>query len=189
MRSIDRVAAAAVLICAAFLADGAGQPAAAQAFDTGFAGLASDSSQPIEIEADELEVRDKEGVAVFTGNVTVKQQGAALQTQRLTVHYVGEPEGGGEGAATPGSGQEIDRLEADGKVLVTSEGQAASGDSGYVDMQGKELVLAGNVTLTQGPNVVTGDRLVVDLNNGRARIESTSRVRMLLTPNSGGGSE
>jgi lipopolysaccharide export system protein LptA len=52
-----------------------------------------------------------------------------------------------------------------------------------IDMQAREMVLAGNVTLTQGENVITGDRLVVDLKSGRATVESSSRVRMLLTPN------
>lgn len=160
-------------------------PLAAQTFDTGFASLAGDSDTPIEIEADELEVRDKEGVAVFTGNVTVRQEGAALQTQSLTVHYVqDEQERAAATPTNPGTGQEIARLEANGRVLVTSEGQAATGDRGFVDMQGKTMEIVGNVTLTQGPNVVTGDRLVVDLNDGKARVISESRVRVLLNPNS-----
>lgn len=160
----------------------AGVPGAvAQTFDTGFAQLAGDSSEPIEIEADELEVRDEEGVAVFSGNVTVRQAGASLQTQELTVHYVrdrAEP----VDRSLEGGAQEIARLEAMGRVLVTAEGQAATGDRGFVDMQAKTMEIAGNVTLTQGPNVVTGDRLVVDLDNGRARVESSSRVRVLLSP-------
>ncbi len=161
-------------------------PARAQTFDTGFAQLAGDSGEPIEIEADELEVRDTEGVAVFSGNVTVRQAGAALQTQELTVHYVRDRtgEGGGAEAAAlePGQNQEIARLVAYGRVLVTAEGQAATGDRGFVDMQGRTMEIAGNVTLTQGANVVTGDRLVVDLDNGKARVESQSRVRVLLSP-------
>lgn len=180
-----RIRGLAVVLLAAGLA---AVPAAphAQSLDTSFAALAGDTSQPIEIEADELEVRDKEGVAVFRGNVTVHQQGASLQTQELTVHYVGGGRATAGGTAQLGGGQEIARLVASGKVLVTSKDQAASGDSGIVDLQAKQLVLAGNVTLTQGPNVITGDRLVVDLENGRARVESSSRVRVLLTPGGSG---
>ena len=162
-----------------------GGPASAQTFDTGFAQLAGASNEPIEIEADELEVRDNDGVAVFSGNVTVRQAGAALKTQTLTVHYVRDRQGSATEALSPGGNQEIARLEADGRVLVTAEGQAATGDRGFVDIQGKRMEIAGNVTLTQGENVVTGDKLVVDLNSGKARVESSSRVRVLLTP--GGG--
>lgn len=186
-RWIIGAALAALIVAAAAASPGA---AWAQSFDTDFAGLAADTADPIEIEADELEVRDRDGVAVFSGNVTVRQQKSALKTQRLTVHYLGGGQrtallGGASDGAPGGAGasQEIARLEASGKVLVTSEGQAATGDSGVIDMQAREMVLAGNVTLTQGENVITGDRLVVDLKSGRATVESSSRVRMLLTPN------
>ena len=185
-RWIIGAAVAALLTAAAATTGGA----RAQSFDTDFAGLARESADPIEIEADELEVRDRDGVAVFSGNVTVRQQKSALKTQRLTVHYLGGGQGtallGGASDGAPGgagAGQQIARLEASGKVLVTSEGQAATGDTGIIDMQAREMVLAGNVTLTQGDNVITGDRLVVDLDSGRATVESSSRVRMLLTPN------
>lgn len=180
---------ACLLVLAVFLIVAAAgvDRAAAQSFDTSFARLAGDSGEPIEIEADELEVRDQDGVAVFTGNVTVRQSGAALKTQELTVHYVRNAAGGTarEAALDAGGAQEIARLEASGKVLVTAEDQAATGDRGFVDMQARTMEIAGNVTLTQGENVVTGDRLVVDLDDGRARVESRSRVRMLLSP--GGG--
>lgn len=185
MRMSLFAASLAAALALAALAPGA----LAQSFDTDFAGLASESSDPIEIEADELEVRDRDGVAVFSGNVTVRQKRSAMKTQRLAVHYMG----GGKGTAllgdasdgapgATGGGQEIARLEATGKVLVTSQNQAATGDSGVIDMQAREMVLAGNVTLTQGENVITGDRLIVDLKSGRATVESDSRVRMLLTP-------
>lgn len=181
----------------------------------GFSGFGGSDGGPIQIEARELEVRDKEGVAIFTGDVVVKQGETTLETAKLVVHYVGggqgagDGEGGGgkkksaaaagtaapaapatpaaaEGAATPVAGsQEIDRLEASGKVLVTSKDQTASGDSATYDGKTEVLELRGDVVLTQGKNVVRGDRLVVEMQTGRARVLSTkSRVQMLLTPGS-----
>lgn len=170
----------------------AASPATAQTLQTGFADFGTDQGAPIEIEADELEVKDKESVAVFSGNVTVRQEGAALQTAELTVHYAQSALGAdavdavaqGEAPATP-QNQRISRLEAKGRVLITSGGQAATGDTGLVDFDDRRLQLVGNVTLTQDGNVVSGDRLNVDLDTGIARVESTSRVRVLLNP--GGG--
>lgn len=179
----------------------------------GFSGFGGSDGGPIQIEARELEVRDKEGVAIFTGDVVVKQGETTLETAKLVVHYVGggqgDGEGGGgkkksaaaagtaapaapatpaaaEGAAAPVAGsQEIDRLEASGKVLVTSKDQTASGDSATYDGKTEVLELRGDVVLTQGKNVVRGDRLVVEMQTGRARVLSTkSRVQMLLTPGS-----
>lgn len=166
-------------------------PAAAQTFETGFAQFGSDQSTPIEIEADSLEVQDKANVAVFTGNVTVHQKDAALQTSRLTVHYAASAlptadqataaATGGDAPATP-QNQRISRLEAEGNVVITSDGQSATGNTGTVDFDKKTMALNGNVTLSQGGNVVTGDILTVDLNTGVARVQSKGRVRVLLTP-------
>ena len=66
--------------------------ATAQTFETGFADFGTDNDAPIEIEADTLEVQDRDNVAVFTGNVTVTQKDAAMQTARLTVHYARNPQ-------------------------------------------------------------------------------------------------
>ena len=217
-----RRAALATLVLAA------GLPAAAHAQTAGgFSGFGGSDGGPIQIEARELEVRDKEGVAIFTGDVVVKQGETTLETAKLVVHYVGggqgagggdgaKKEGGGKkkaaaaaaaaaagqpattpaaapaaapataGAAAPVAGsQEIDRLEATGKVLVTSKDQTASGDSATYDGKTEVLELRGDVVLTQGKNVVRGDRLVVEMQTGRARVLSTNRrVQMLLTPGS-----
>ncbi|WP_018698734.1 LptA/OstA family protein [Amorphus coralli] len=167
----------------------AAAPASAQTFETGFSGLGGESEDPIQIESDELEVRDQEGIAVFDGNVVVVQGESRMRSAKLIVHY----DGGGQatdGAAQPASdeagegGQQISRLEIIGNVVVTSKDQTATGDRGDVDMKTNMLELNGNVTLTQGPNIVNGDKLVVNLDTGHARVLSDSRVRVLLVPNS-----
>lgn len=176
--SPSRLATAAGLLLLA-----AAAPAGAQA-PTGFAGFGGESKGPIQIEARELEVRDKEGVAIFTGSVQVKQGDTTLETPKLTVQYARDP--AAAGAATgggPAGSQEIERLEATGKVLVTSKDQSATGDGATYDAKSQLLELNGNVVLTQGKNVVRGDKLTVDLASGVARVQSKSRVQMLLTPN------
>lgn len=176
-------------------------PAAAQTFETGFAQFGQSNTDPIEIEADALEVQDRSNVAVFSGNVTVTQGNAAMQTARLTVHYsapvsgaataasTGESEAETEAeseAASPATpqNQRISRLEAEGRVLITAEGQSATGDAGTVNFDERTMALSGNVTLSQAGNVVTGETLTVNLDTGVARVESRSRVRVLLTPGS-----
>ncbi|MBJ3777148.1 LptA/OstA family protein [Acuticoccus mangrovi] len=157
---------------------------AAQTLQTGFADFGSDQNTPIEIEADALEVQDKSNIAVFTGNVTVRQKEASLQTSRLTVHYAANPQAprtDGDAPATP-QNQRISRLEADGKVLLTANGQSATGDAGTVNFDDRTLALNGNVTLSQDGNVITGDTITVNLDTGIARVESRSRVRVLLSP-------
>ena len=43
--------------------------------------------QPIQIESDRLEVREKENIAIFSGNVTVVQGPTLLKAGKLTVYY------------------------------------------------------------------------------------------------------
>lgn len=167
--------------------------AGAQTFETGFSGLGGESDDPIQIESDELEVRDQEGVAIFDGSVIVIQGASKLRAAKLIVHYDGGGQAGqkleadsqpASDAPGEGGGQQISSLEAIGGVVVTSEDQTATGDKGTVDMKTNIMELIGNVTLTQGPNVVNGDKLVVNLDTGNAKVLSNSRVRVLLVPNS-----
>jgi lipopolysaccharide export system protein LptA len=51
-------------------------------------------------------------------------------------------------------------------------------------MKLNSIVVSGGVVLSQGTNVLTGTRLVVDLATGRARIEGDT-VRGVFTPSGG----
>jgi lipopolysaccharide export system protein LptA len=88
-------------------------------------------------------------------------------------------------AATPGPGgsSQISRLEAKGSVVVTQKDQTATGDSGLFDMKANTVTMTGNVLVSQGPNVLRGERLVVDLTTGVSRVDAGSSngpVRMLI---------
>ena len=91
-------------------------------------------------------------------------------------------------AATPGPGgsSQISRLEARGGVTVTQKDQTATGDTGLFDMKSNTVTLTGNVVVSQGRNVLRGERLVVDLTTGVSRVEagkSNGPVRMLIQQN------
>ncbi len=161
----------------------------AQTFSDSFAGFGSDNKEPIEIEAANLQVRDKDKSAIFSGNVVVTQGEAKLEAQRLIVFYSGSmANGNADGQPVQ---QSISRLEAKGDVLVSSKDQVATGDDASFDMEKQVVVMTGKrVTLSQGPNVIVGKRLVINLETGKANLDSsgtggnTGRVRMLLQPNS-----
>jgi lipopolysaccharide export system protein LptA len=76
-------------------------------------------------------------------------------------------------------------------VVVTQKDQTATGELGIFDMKSNTVTLTGNpVVMTQGQNVLRGDRLVVDLTSGVSRVESgkngQGRVQGLFQPGSGG---
>jgi lipopolysaccharide export system protein LptA len=160
-----------------------------------------DQDQPIQIEAKTLEVRDKIKQATFSGDVQVVQGDTTMNCQKLVVYYGEEPgvSGGGATAAAakpstpvPQSAQNIRRIEALGGVTVFSKDQKASGDLGVYDLKTKTITLTGNVIVSQGQDVIHGERVVVDTVTGNARIESVnpggaapSRVRALIQPSKG----
>ena len=144
-------------------------------------GLKLDSSKPIQIESNNLEVREAESVAIFTGNVAVQQDKTVLKAGRMKVYY--KTDGG---SATTGSA-DIDRLEVDGTVYVRSETQEATAKKGVYDMESEMLVLSGDkVVLTEGANVIVGCKLTVNTKSGLAKLEpcrsTGGRVKMLLSP-------
>jgi lipopolysaccharide export system protein LptA len=160
-------------------------------------GFSQNRDQPVQIEATTLEVRDKQKEATFSGDVRVTQGDTKLRCKSLVVFYEGGPVLGADKskmmtAAKPGPGgeQRIKRLEARGGVVVTQKEQTASGNLGIFDMKTNTVTLTGKVTMTQGKNVLRGDRLVVDLTSGVSRVESgkngTGRVQGLFIPSGGG---
>jgi lipopolysaccharide export system protein LptA len=137
-------------------------------------GFSQNRDQPVQIEAASLEVRDKDKVATFSGNVHVIQGDTDLRSKTLTVYY--EDDRGKAGAIKaaqpgPGGSSQIKRLEASGNVLVTQKDQTATGDKGVFDMRTNTITLTGNVVISQGQNVLRGERLVVDRATGVSRIE------------------
>jgi lipopolysaccharide export system protein LptA len=154
-------------------------PAAhAQNFGAAFAGFDTGSNEPIQIEADRLEVRDPEKLAIYSGNVKVRQGETLLEAPELRVFYTGEA--GAAGA--PGS--QVSRIEAGPTVTVSSDDQTATGSRAVLDMAQDLITMSGNVVLTQGPNVVRGERLVVNLRTKQGRMEG-GRVQTLITPSGG----
>lgn len=146
-------------------------PAGAQTLADGLAGFSQQSDDPIEIEADELEVLDADNVAIFRGNVTVVQGTATLRTRELRVHY----QSGGDGAIGPTSNQGLRLLEAIGSVEIRSEDQYAAGDRANFDFIAEIITMTGNVVLQQGENLVRGQTLTVDLNSRESRLDSGPR--------------
>ncbi|HVZ51601.1 MAG TPA: LptA/OstA family protein [Pseudolabrys sp.] len=164
-------------------------------------GFSQNRNQPVHIDAATLEVRDKDKVAVFSGDVRVKQGDTGLRCKSLSVFYEqdGDDKKAEKGksmqAATPGPGgqQKIKRLEARGDVVVTQKEQTATGELGVFDMRTNTVTLSGNVIMTQGKNVLRGEKLVVDLTNGVSRVESgkngQGRVQGLFLPSGSGATD
>jgi lipopolysaccharide export system protein LptA len=164
-----------------------------QAPNNALQGFTANRGKPIKIAASQLEVRDKEKMATFAGDVQVVQGDTNLRTKVLVVYYDDDGANKGAPAAQPGAGggQQIRRMEARGNVIVTQKDQTATGDNADYDMRSDTVTLTGNVVVTQGQNVLRGQKLVVNTTTGVSRMEMPSggRVEGLFqssNPNGGG---
>lgn len=128
--------------------------------------IQADADQPIEINADSLEVQQDKNQAIFTGNVDATQGRIRLRADRLTVWYRPGGEGGSDVEGT------INKIEANGRVFISSPEETAQGDNGVYDVGAAQIVLTGDVVLTRGENVVRGKRLIMNMNTGRSQMKS-----------------
>ena len=167
-------------------------------------GFSMNRDEPVRIESNSLEVRDKIRQATFIGDVKLTQGETILKCRILVVFYedtAGPKKGGTQGAtasakhvapqgaqpqAQKNSSQQIKRAEAKGDVLVIQKDQTASGENGVFDLKSNTVTLTGNVVVTQGQTVMRGEKMVVNLTTGVTNVDSSKgtggRVELLMQP-------
>jgi lipopolysaccharide transport protein LptA/LPS export ABC transporter protein LptC len=147
---------------------------AAKAVDGTMSVFKTDPTAPIDVEAGRLDVDDRSKQAVFKSDVRAVQGDFIVRTSELRAYYTGAA--GLAEETTPGEKKapaEITRIEARGKVIVTSKnGQNATGDWADFNVKDNQVVLGGDVILTQAKNVVRGSKLTIDMVTGESVIHN-----------------
>jgi lipopolysaccharide export system protein LptA len=206
--SAARRGGAAVLALAFSAICDARAQSAVQGVPNAMQGFSQNRDQPIQIEAAALEMIDKKKEATFSGNVKVVQGDTTMTSKKLVVFYDSGQSAGaapqpGQKAATkpaaaqsapmqsatpgPGGSSSIRRLEARGNVVVTQKDQVVTGETAVFETKTNLITMVGGVVLTQGKNVLRGDRLMVDMTTGVSRVESESGRVQGLFQSSGQG--
>ncbi|MFV0491209.1 MAG: lipopolysaccharide transport periplasmic protein LptA [Pseudorhodobacter sp.] len=144
-------------------------PAFPQGAQIDFGGLRQDTSLPVEVTADQLAVDQGNGSATFSGNVLVGQGEMRLSAAEVRVEYT--EDGGG-----------IRRLHASGGVMLASPSDAAEASEAVYTIASGEVIMTGNVLLTQGQNAISGQKLVVNLKSGMGTMQG--RVQTVFRPGS-----
>lgn len=141
-------------------------PVAAQT--VAFGGIKADTRAPVEVTAETLKVDQSTGQANFTGNVLIGQGQMRLSADSVTVTYA------------QGGQQKIKTLNASGGVTLVNGPDAAEAKEAVYDVETGNIVLTGDAIVTQGQNVLAGDRIEVNLTDGTASV--AGRVRTVLQP-------
>lgn len=128
-----------------------------------------DSSKPVEISADTLEIDQDNGVAVFTGNVIIIQDDLKLTAAKVRVTY----------DSTEGGSGDVEFMHATGGVTMVSPEEVAEAREAVFSVTDDTMVMTGDVIMTQGENAIAGERLDADLDAGTGVL--TGGVRMIFT--------
>jgi lipopolysaccharide export system protein LptA len=151
-------------VLAALLLSGA---AAAAQQKIAFGDLNQDTTQPVQVQADQLAVNNADGSAVFSGNVVVTQGEMKLAAGEVKVTYGTEQ-------------SDIETLVASGGVIVTNLGDAAEAQEAVYAIDSGVIVLSGDVLLTQGGSAMAGQKLTINLKDGTGVMEG--RVTTTFVP-------
>lgn len=175
--------AIALIVCAAAALPALAQPSAPAAAPGGV----FSSNGPIDVSAASQERIDPTHLRL-TGEVEVVQGQARLRSPQIDMFYPprGQAAAAGDHAATPGGSLgKIERAEALGPVYYVTPTESAKGDHGTYLAADDSITLTGNVVLTQGQNVSTGDKVVMHQKTGQAVLTGGKggRTRAVLYPN------
>jgi lipopolysaccharide export system protein LptA len=109
--------------------------------------LAQSGGSAIQIEADTIDYRPGERLALLSGNAVVVQGPTVLRSNTLRIIY-------------RAGGQQIERVQADQEVFFSRGDQRVRGDRGVLDAGANTITITGNVVVTHGRNVLQGQQLV-----------------------------
>lgn len=140
------------------------------------------AKDPLNIDAGKLDYFEKEQKLIYSGSVIVTNGPSTLKAARLIIFLDNKAGGQPPGA----SNDRVKHIDAEGPVTLVSKDQIGTGDRGSYDKAENKVYLVGNVTLTQGENIVKGEKLVYDVATGMATVQGGGaqggRVRSTFTP-------
>lgn len=187
--------AAAVLTAGLPLAEALAQAGNRANRQDPFGGFGGSSQEPIRIDANKLEVFDKDQKAVYSGDVVAVRGTAVTRATTMTIFYEskrGQQNGGAEqpapAAAAGGAAQDgaLKRIEFGGPVTVVNGTQTLKANAMVYDAVAKVVTLRGNATVADGPNIQRGELMTYNTESGVATILNPGggRVQGVFTPGS-----
>lgn len=149
------------------------------AASSGMAQIAPSSNAPVDLTADEVEVRQGECLAVWRGRAEALQERSRLRANTINV-FSRKSGGGGTSCG------DLDRLEAIGDVFYVTPKQRVRGDRATYAAASNTITVTGDVIIDQEGNIIRARRLVINVDSGQATMDGqggSGRVRGVFTPN------
>ena len=148
------------------------------------------TSVPIQIEADRMETSQEESVVVFSGHVRANQGDLIINADTMTVRYMGteiQPDSTND-VPVEGLSRQIDKITAKGNIKIVQGDWVATGNTMDFNSDERIVILSGNAKAWQDQNMVSGEKIILYLDEGRSVVERSTvegeRVKAFIYPGS-----
>jgi lipopolysaccharide export system protein LptA len=153
---------------------------------------------PIHIEANKMTSTEKTNSVIFSGDVDAKQGDVRIRTDEMTVFYtpgaVDQEKKGEKKAASQQktTTQQVEKLICVGNVELTRGQWLGTAKKMVYLSKERQVILTDNAKAWQGQNMVSGDKIIYYLDEGRSEVFSNkseadknkpSRVNMTIIQN------
>ncbi len=141
--------------------------------------ISKQSDEPIEITSNRMEAFNEKKLVVFSGNAIAKQGNKALKADQLNLYYKKEPDKKVKvGTTETEATGTLEKIEAKGNVSLTQGERIATGDEAVYLRDSGKVIMTGNAVLSEGKNSIKGDRVIVFLNENRGLVESDTKKQV-----------
>ncbi len=150
-------------------------------------GIRLDTQRDRIVADDSLEYYADRRLAIARGNAVAVRENRRVRADVLMGHFPAATNGAGAGTGG------LERIEAVGDVVITTDGDIARADEGDYDVNAGFATLRGRVKITRGDDQINGEFAEIDLNTGVSRLVGDpsapataagerGRVRALIIP-------
>jgi lipopolysaccharide export system protein LptA len=134
---------------------------------TGHSGVAAEDP-PIQVEANHMISVEKNNTVQFSGDVDAKQGNVRIRCDLMTVYYSQADKITG---AAENKSQQVEKLTCDGNVEVSKDDWLGSSQSMTYLKKVRQVILTGRAKAWQGQNMVSGDKIIYYIDQGRSEVE------------------
>lgn len=124
-----------------------------------------EKGKPINIKSENLIIKNRENLAIFTDNVRVTQGKMLLKSNQVRLY---------SDYNEKSKKSKFKHIEAEGNVDFKSEDKSVKSDHADYDVIRGILLLTGNVVISESDKLVEGKTFVYDVNTGRSEIRNSS---------------
>jgi lipopolysaccharide export system protein LptA len=137
------------------------------------------SKEPIEIVSDRMDAYNEKKLVIFSGNAVATQGDKVMKSESLLLYYKKETGKKDKVGAKEIEGTgDLEKIEAKGHVVMTQKNRIAMGDEAVYLQDSGQIIMTGNASLREGKNLITGDKVIVYVDEDRGVVESDPKKRV-----------